>query len=153
MTVRPVDRRLILHEMIQSTVFVVALFFSGCAAGQETATPNVNPSTPDYVSYLNTLKKKVVSTWKYPPGISGIQTVKLRFVVDNDGKLVSAEVVDSTDARLSTSALEAMNRASPFLPVPEEPKKLAGEPMMISFTVSPKPHEPRLQKSSRNLLF
>ena len=135
MTVKSVDRRSILVESIQSTVFVLALFFSACAARQETATPKVNLNTPNYVSYLNAVKKKVESTWKYSPGISGTQTVKLRFVLDIDGKLVSAEVVDSTDARLSTLALEAMNRASPFPPVPEELKNLVDEPMTITFTV------------------
>jgi TonB family protein len=71
------------------------------------------------------LKKKVESTWNYPPGISGTQTVLLRFVLDIDGKLVSAEVVNSTVARLSNAALKAMNRASLFPPVPEELKNIA----------------------------
>jgi TonB family protein len=128
-------RRLNLAGMIEMTVLALSLFFSSCAASQETASPAATPITPDYVSYLKMIQKKVHSTWKYPTGISGTHTVTLRFVLDIDGKLVSAEVVESTDARLNSSAIEAINRASPFSRIPEDLKRLAGEPMVMKFTV------------------
>jgi TonB family protein len=85
------------------------------------------------------VEKKVRSTWKYPTGVFGSQTVTLRFLLDIEGKLVNAEVTDSTDDRLSKSALEAIKRASPFPSIPENLKRLAGEPLVIKFAVSTKP--------------
>jgi TonB family protein len=103
--------------------------------------PVATPSTPDpdLVSYLKMIQKKVHSIWKYPTGVLATQAVTLRFVLDIDGKLVSAEVVDSTDARLNSSAMEAMNRALPFPPIPDNLKRLVGKPLVIKFTVSSKP--------------
>ena len=60
----------------------------------------------------------------------------VRVVLDIDGKLVNAEVIDATDDRLSKPALEAINRASPFPPIPNKLKRVAGEPLVIKFTVS-----------------
>jgi len=117
------------------------LFLSSCAVSQGTDSPVITPSTPDYVSYLRMVQKKVQSNWKFPSGVSGIQVVTLRFVLDIDGKLVSVEVVNSTDARLNGPAMEAMNLASPFPPIPENLKKLAGEPMVVKFSVSTRPRE------------
>jgi TonB C terminal len=85
------------------------------------------------------VQEKVRSTWKYPTGVLGSQAVTIRFVLDIDGKLVNAEVTNSTDERLSKSAIEAINRASPFLSIPESLKRLAGEPMVIKFAIGSKP--------------
>jgi TonB family protein len=108
---------------------------------QENALSVEPPSTLDYRSYLDLIRSKVSSTWKYPTGVLGKHAVKLRFVLDIDGNLLSDEVVNSTDARLNSSVLEAMNRASPFPPIPEELKKLAGEPMIITFSLTTKPKD------------
>ena len=68
--------------------------------------------------------------------VAGIQKVAVRFTLDRGGKLIQAEVVDSSDSRLNASAVEAMKRASPFPPIPENLKELANEPLIIRFTVS-----------------
>jgi len=90
----------------------------------------------DYNQYLNQLKKRVESVWKYPENVSGVQKVAIRFTLDRAGKLTLAEVLDSSDARLNTSALDAIRRASPFPPIPESLKDLANEPMIIRFEVA-----------------
>jgi TonB family protein len=118
-------------------LLVVVLSFLGCVASQKNETP-VNPSESDYRSYLIKLRDKIQSVWKYPPGIAGTNTVKIRFVLDADGKLVSAEVVESTDPRVSSSALDAINRAAPFSPYPEILQKVVGEPLFMTFTVNVK---------------
>ena len=123
----------------KTAVIALCLFFHSYAVSQETAVPVTKPSTPDYSLYLKVIKERVASTWKYPRGVIGTQEVTLRFVLDIDGKLVSAEVVDSTDARLNSSAMEAMNRASPFPPIPDNLKRLVGMPLIMKFTVSSKP--------------
>jgi outer membrane biosynthesis protein TonB len=44
--------------------------------------------------------------------------------------------LESSDARLNASALEAVKRASPFPAIPESLKDLANEPMIIRFEVA-----------------
>ena len=90
----------------------------------------------DYSAYLNQLKQRVQSVWKYPDNVSGIQKVAVRFRLDKAGKLLQADVLDSTDSRLNASAVDAMKRASPFPPIPESLKDLANEFMVIHFNVS-----------------
>jgi len=90
----------------------------------------------DYGSYLNQLKKRVESVWKYPDNVTGVQRVAIRFALDRAGKLTLSEVMESSDARLNASALDAMRRASPFPAMPESLKDLANEPMIIRFEVA-----------------
>ncbi len=89
----------------------------------------------DYNQYLKLVEKRVFSVWKYPDGVTGVQKVSVRFTLDRAGKLNQVEVLDSTDPRINVSALEAMKRASPFPPIPEGLKNLAGESLIIRFTV------------------
>ena len=90
----------------------------------------------DYNQYLNQLKKRVESVWKYPDGVTGVQKVTVRFTLDRAGKLTQAEVLESSDTRLNGSAVEAMKRASPFPPIPESLKDLVNEPLIMRFEVS-----------------
>lgn len=90
----------------------------------------------DYSQYLRQLEKRVHSVWRYPEDVTGLQKVAVRFTLDRAGKLVQAEVLESSDPRLNASAVEAMKRASPFPPIPESLKDLANEPLIIRFTVS-----------------
>ena len=89
----------------------------------------------DYNQYLKLIEKRVFSVWKYPDGVTGVQKVSVRFTLDRAGKLSQVEVLDSTDPRINSSALEAMRKASPFPPIPENLKELAGESLIIRFTV------------------
>ena len=130
---------MILYTSRQTAFIAFLLFFSSYAASQESPSTAITVNELDYRSYLKMVERKVESTWKYPTGVAGSHTVTLRFVLDVDGKLVNAEVTDSTDDRLSKSALEAINRASPFPPIPENLKRLAGQPLILKFAVSIKP--------------
>lgn len=89
----------------------------------------------DYNQYLKLIEKRVFSVWKYPDGVAGVQKVSVRFTLDKAGKLSQVEVLDSTDPRINGSALEAMKKASPFPPIPESLRDLAGESLIIRFTV------------------
>ena len=90
----------------------------------------------DYNQYLKLIENRVKSRWEYPEGVTGMQKISVRFTLDRAGKLSQVEVLDSTDARINTSALEAMKKASPFPPIPESLKDLAGESLVIRFTVN-----------------
>lgn len=90
----------------------------------------------DYGEYLKLIEKRVYAVWKYPEGASGVQKVSVRFAIDRAGKLTQADVLESTDPRINTSALEAMKKASPFPPVPASLSDLVDEPLIIRFTVA-----------------
>jgi TonB family protein len=107
---------------------------SGTGGGSNTGLKGIPNS--DYSRYLNQLKKRVESVWKYPDDVTGVQKVTVRFTLDRAGKLTQAVVLESSDARLNTSAVEAMKRASPFPPIPETLKDLANEPLIMRFEVS-----------------
>jgi TonB family protein len=109
---------------------------SGTGGGSKTGLRGTSTPITDYNQYLNMLKKRVTSVWRYPEGVSGLQNVTIRFSLDRAGKLAEAEVLESTDPRINPSALEAMKRASPFPPIPANLKDLAGEPLIIQFAIS-----------------
>lgn len=90
----------------------------------------------DYNLYLKQIEKRVKSVWKYPEEVAGVQKVSVRFTLDKAGKLTRAEIMDSTDSRINGSALEAMKKASPFPPIPENLRELAGEPLIIRIIVT-----------------
>ena len=106
----------------------------GSGGGSNTGLKGI--SNADYSQYLNQLKKRVESVWKYPEDVTGVQKVTVRFTLDRAGKLTQAVVLDSSDSRLNASAVEAMKRASPFPPIPESLKDLANEPLIMRFEVS-----------------
>jgi TonB family protein len=109
---------------------------SGSGTGGGSYTGLKGAANVDYNQYLKQLEKRVNSVWRYPEGVSGVQTVTVRFTLDRAGRLSQAEVLESSDSRLNASAIEAMKRASPFPPIPESLKDLAGEPLRIRFNVS-----------------
>jgi TonB family protein len=109
---------------------------TGTGAGGGSATGLRGLSSADYNQYLQQLKKRVESVWKYPDGVNGVQKVAILFTLDKAGRLVRSEVLESTDARLNASAVEAMKRASPFPPIPETLKDLANTPLRMQFTVT-----------------
>ena len=109
---------------------------TGAGNGGGSTTGLKGLSSADYNQYLSQLKKRVESVWKYPDGVAGVQKVALLFTLDKAGRLVRSEVLDSTDARLNASAVEAMKRAAPFPPIPESLKDLANTPLRMQFTVT-----------------
>jgi TonB family protein len=109
---------------------------TGVGAGGGSLTGLKGLSSADYNQYLSQLKKRVESVWKYPDNVTGVQKVAVRFALDRAGKLTLAEVLESSDSRLNLSALEAMRRASPYPPIPENLKDLANEPLIMRFEVA-----------------
>jgi len=109
---------------------------TGSGSGGGSATGLKGLPSADYERYLNQLKKRVQAVWKYPEGVSGVQKVAILFTLDRAGRLVHSEVLESSDARLNASAVEAMKRASPFPPIPENLKDLANSPLRMQFTVT-----------------
>ena len=109
---------------------------TGTGSGGGSPTGLRGTSSADYNRYLSQLKKRVESVWKYPEGVAGVQKVAILFTIDRAGRLMQSEVLESTDARLNASAVEAMKRAAPFAPIPESLKDLANTPLRMQFTVT-----------------
>ena len=109
---------------------------TGAGTGGGSATGLRGISSEDYNRYLSQLKKRVESVWKYPDDVAGTQRVAILFTIDRAGRLMQSEVLESTDARLNASAVEAMKRAAPFAPIPENLKDLANTPLRMQFTVT-----------------
>ncbi|HEX2226803.1 MAG TPA: energy transducer TonB [Candidatus Binatia bacterium] len=110
---------------------------TGCGSGGGGSDGVKGASNLDFNRYLEQLERRVKSVWKYPEEVAGVQEVAVRFSLDRAGKLIQAQVLDSSDTRLNTSAIDAMKRASPFPPIPESlAKELANEPLIVRFKVS-----------------
>jgi TonB family protein len=110
---------------------------TGTGTGGGSVTGLRGASNADFNRYLEQLEKRVKSVWKYPEDVAGVQEVAVRFSLDRAGKLIQAQVLDSSDARLNASAVDAMKRASPFPAIPENlAKELANEPLIVRFKVS-----------------
>ena len=110
---------------------------TGMGAGGGSVTGLRGASNADFNRYLEQLERRVKSVWIFPEAVAGVQEVAVRFSLDRAGKLTQAQVLDSSDARLNSSAVEAMKRASPFPPMPENlAKDLANEPLIVRFKVS-----------------
>jgi len=107
----------------------------GSGEGKRSKAGLIDTSDPDFTEYFETIKKRVYAAWKYPKGVRGEHKVSLRFSLDQAGGVHDVKVVDSTNRTLNESAVQAMERASPFPPIPEKFKKLVGEPLILIFTV------------------
>lgn len=107
---------------------------TGTGGGSSTGLKGI--SSAEANQYYKLVENRVKSVWKYPDGVSGAQKLNVRFVLDRAGKLVQADVLESSDSRLNASVIEAMRRASPFPPIPENLiELLANEPLIIRFNV------------------
>ena len=96
----------------------------------------IDTSDPDFTEYFELIKRRVYAAWRYPDGVRGVHKVSLRFSLDRVGAAHRIEVVRSTSPQLNASAAEAMDRASPFPPIPEKFRALVGQPLTLIFTVT-----------------
>jgi len=107
---------------------------TGVGGGSSTGLKGVPAA--DFNNYFNQLKRRVESVWRFPDGVSGLQKVGVVFTLDRSGRLIKADVLESSDPRLNAGAVDAMKKASPFPPIPESLKDLANEPLRMQFTVT-----------------
>jgi translation initiation factor IF-2 len=109
---------------------------TGGAGGGTGAGVGVDPGDPDFSEYFRVIERRVRAAWKFPESLGGTtQTVKIGFALAPEGSLREARVVSSSSRTLNDSALSAMKRAAPFPPLPDKFRALAGQPLVMSFTV------------------
>jgi protein TonB len=98
---------------------------------------DVDTGDPDFSEYFRVIERRVRAAWRFPEGLAGTtQTVKIGFAVGPDGSLRDVRVVSSSSDGLNDSALTAMARAAPFPPLPQKFRALAGQPLVMSFTMT-----------------
>lgn len=88
---------------------------------------------PEVRAYQQTVESRMRSRWNLPSGIASNQTVKLRFKLDAAGSVLSAQIVSSSDPRLGQSALDALRSASPFPPMSDRVRCMAGSAYVGTF--------------------
>lgn len=108
---------------------------TGPGGGKPSGLDLIDTSDPDFTEYFEKIKKRVYAAWRYPQGVEGVHKLSLRFRLDPAGDAHDVKVVSSTNSKLNESAVQAMNRASPFPPIPEKFKALVGQPLILIFTV------------------
>jgi TonB family protein len=111
------------------------------AGGGRTGSGNrgggVDAGDPDFTEYFRAIERRVRAAWQFPRELQGTtQTVKLGFALRLDGTLEAVRVLSSTSGALNESAQSAMQRATPFPPLPMKFRALAGQPLVMSFTVT-----------------
>lgn len=93
---------------------------------------------PEVQGYWGQIRNRVYSRWALPPNLPpGVIEVKLRFRLDPGGSAHDVQFVEGGDPRLGKSAVDALRSASPFPPMSDRVRCLAGEPILGTFRKSP----------------
>jgi len=89
---------------------------------------------PSVQSYLGRVQDRTLSRWILPPGVAADQNVTLRFKLDVAGSATSVSLVRASNNALGASAVDALNAASPFPPMPEGARCLSQVPITATFS-------------------
>lgn len=89
--------------------------------------------TADAKAYQEDVRLRMLSRWTLPDGLESNQTVRIRFKLDAAGSVLAAEVLGGGDTRLNASALDALRSASPFPPMTDGVRCMAGQPLVGLF--------------------
>ncbi|MDP2606523.1 MAG: TonB family protein [Deltaproteobacteria bacterium] len=91
-----------------------------------------NSVTDDAAVYLDQVERRIMAVWKLPPNANGFKVV-LRMRLERSGHVSDVRVEKSSgDKPFDASAVAAVRRASPFLPVPDSAKSsLLGDLCMV----------------------
>ena len=82
--------------------------------------------------YLTRVKDRVEQRWN-ADGFEGTQEVAINFKLDPSGSATSVRLVRSTIASAGDSAVRAMRASSPFDPMPDGVRCLAGAQILLTF--------------------
>ena len=89
---------------------------------------------PEVQGYLEEVQKRTLDRWILPPGIQADNRVTLRFQLDVAGSALSVSLVRASDNALGASAVDALNAAAPFPPLPNRARCLARVPITATFS-------------------
>jgi TonB family protein len=89
---------------------------------------------PEVRAYLDQVQKRTLDRWILPPGIKADNRVTLRFQLDVAGSAISVSLVRASNNALGASAVDALNAAAPFPPLPNRVRCLARVPITATFS-------------------
>lgn len=87
------------------------------------------------VRYLDAAKARTEKRWQIPEGTPDDSVVKLGFMLDSAGAATQVEFKGDTPAALGNSAVSALRSSSPFPPMDDNVRCLAGKKLVITFAV------------------
>lgn len=87
----------------------------------------------EVAAYMQHIKSRVLGRWVLPTGVEGNHEVTLRFSLDPAGSANRVEFVRTESDALGESAAKAMRSASPFDPMSDRVRCLAGMPLVATF--------------------
>ena len=101
------------------------------------ATTRSNPTClrlPAVQSYISEVQRRTLERWVLPPGVDAGRKVTLRFHLDAAGSASKVAIESAEDNALGASAVDALRAASPFPPMPDEVRCLAGQRIKGTFS-------------------
>jgi TonB family protein len=90
---------------------------------------------PEVQSYVEQIRTRMYQRWMLPNDAPSGQKVLLSFTLDASGSVMNAEIKSASDARIGTTAVEALRSAAPFAAMSERVRCLARHGMTGTFTV------------------
>lgn len=118
----------------------LALALAGAPAGAATSRPESDAgclTREPVVRYLHGVQDRILDAWQLPAdGLAGREVVLL-LRIDLDGMLLTYELQSFSDRRLAQSVKYAVMLASPFPPIPDEARCVAGQPIVTTFSNPP----------------
>jgi TonB family protein len=116
---------------------VAAAYVGGEGAGGSGTAVGVTDclSSGYVVAYIGVVKERTYDRWVLPEGVPSNRTVKLRFTLDAAGTARDLQIVAAENPALGRSALDALEAASPFPPMDDNVRCLAGRSLIGTFTV------------------
>jgi len=106
----------------------------GSGSGVTAASATECFERPEVQRYLNSVQERTLGRWILPPGITADQNVTLRFALDVAGSATSVSLVKASNNALGASAVDALNAASPFPPLPDPARCLVQVPITATFS-------------------
>jgi hypothetical protein len=87
---------------------------------------------PETQTYLDSVKQRLMDAWEPPSDLPADQELTVFLRIDSEGELVLALVPDA-GGMLEESALDAIEAAKPYPPLPESASCLRGSAMRAVF--------------------
>jgi TonB family protein len=116
------------------------------AAPPPTASATACPSLAESQAYLAEVHDRAMAQWVTRAGDAG--TVVIAFSIDPQGELVHSEVRSAPSADMGDGALRALAAGSPYPPIPEPAKCLAGRRLVATFRFEGLPVDSALANSA-----
>jgi outer membrane biosynthesis protein TonB len=92
---------------------------------------------PEVKAYTKLVESRTYARWVAPPDApGGVTKATLRWQLDVGGSVASVKLVSSKDAKIGASVVDALRSASPFPPMSDRVRCLAGRGITGIFTLT-----------------